>query len=191
MTVGEAGVSRADQLLETLLDRHRAFISQVVSRLAPRYLGVQQSEIEQETAIRVWRTLRNEREIRDFQSYVYRVAATAALDSVREVKQRQEQQLDLQEVAGMTESPSLPGSRAVSPEDGVIRRALIERVQQLVDALPPNRRRALMLHFQGFTSGEIAEIRGWSEPKARNLTYRGLEELRGKLREAGLENDMD
>jgi hypothetical protein len=28
---------------------------------------------------------------------------------------------------------------------------------------------------------------GWSEPKARNLVYRGLKDLRGELRSAGIE----
>jgi DNA-directed RNA polymerase specialized sigma24 family protein len=37
------------------------------------------------------------------------------------------------------------------------------------------------------TTDEIADLMEWSEPKARNLVYRGLKELRGKLRAAGIE----
>jgi DNA-directed RNA polymerase specialized sigma24 family protein len=37
------------------------------------------------------------------------------------------------------------------------------------------------------TSDEIADLMGWSRPKARNLVYRGLKDLRGKLRRAGIE----
>ena len=41
-----------------------------------------------------------------------------------------------------------------------------------------NRRRAVGLHLRGFTSTEIAQLLGWTEPKARNLTHRGLKDLR-------------
>ena len=37
------------------------------------------------------------------------------------------------------------------------------------------------------TTDEIADLMGWSEPKARNLVYRGLKDLRKALRDAGIE----
>lgn len=189
--VGEVVVPCEESVFEALLDRHRSFIHEVVSRFAPQRLGILQSEIEQETAIRVWRTLRNEREIRDFRSYVYRVAATATFDSIREVSRRQERQLDAQEFTSLTVHPSLPGSRAVSPEDEMCSKALVGQITTLVESLPANRSQAVKLHLQGFTSLEIGEICGWSEPKARNLTYRGLDELRGKIRQAGLDDPVE
>ena len=185
----DADLTRADAQLEAVLERHRSFISEIVSRLAPQHLGVQRSEIEQETIVRLWRSLRNERKIRDFPSYIYRVAATAALDAIREVKKRQENPFVAKEMDQLTENPSLPGSRAISPEDEVGRRQLLRRIQTVLDDLPSNRRRAVKLHLQGFTSEEIAEVCGWSEPKARNLTYRGLDELRRGIHEAGIEHD--
>jgi DNA-directed RNA polymerase specialized sigma24 family protein len=39
------------------------------------------------------------------------------------------------------------------------------------------------------TSEEIGELMGWSEPKARNLAYRGLKDLRHELRAEGIEYD--
>jgi RNA polymerase sigma factor (sigma-70 family) len=177
-----------DQQLESLIDRYRGYIAQIVSRLAPKHLGVLTSEIEQETTIRLWRSLRNEREIRNFQSYVYRVAATAALDAIRQIKERREEPLVQEHIAGLSESPFLPGSRAVSPEDAMWRKRLLHRIRDIVEQLPPNRRRAVKFHLQGFTSEEIARACGWSEPKARNLTYRGLEDLRGMLRDARIDH---
>jgi len=32
---------------------------------------------------------------------------------------------------------------------------------------------------------------GWSEPKARNLLYRGLSDLRAQLRAEGIEYEID
>ena len=45
----------------------------------------------------------------------------------------------------------------------------------------------LRAHPDGMTTQEIADILGWSEPKARNLVYRGLGELRKHLRDEGIE----
>ncbi|MGH9199086.1 MAG: hypothetical protein ACRD1T_25575, partial [Acidimicrobiia bacterium] len=44
---------------------------------------------------------------------------------------------------------------------------------------------------QRFTNQEIADLLGWSEPKARNLLYRGLKELRSRLRLLGIEYELD
>ena len=48
--------------------------------------------------------------------------------------------------------------------------------------LPRNRRLAVQLHLEGYSRDEIATLTGWTEPKVRNLIYRGLDELRGHLR---------
>ena len=180
VTPEDGALSSARQRLEELVDLHRGYIRQIVNRLTPASLGVASGDIEQEVMIRLWRSIRNEREIRDFRSYVYRVVATAALDALREVKARHEEPLPEHEVMELREHRS-------SPEELAGRRTLLARIRALVATLATNRRRAVKLHLQGFTSTEIAVIEGWSEPKARNLTYRGLGDLRELLRKGGLE----
>lgn len=185
----EGEASSPGDRLEKLVARHRGFIREIVSRLAPEHLGVAASEIEQEAMIRLWRSLRNEREIRDFRSYVYRVVATCALDAIREVKTRREEQLVPERAADLSESPGMPGSRASSPEETLHRRTLLARIREVMARLSANRGRAVKLHLQGFTSDEIGELYGWSEAKARNLVSRGLGDLRALLRREGIEYD--
>jgi DNA-directed RNA polymerase specialized sigma24 family protein len=48
--------------------------------------------------------------------------------------------------------------------------------------LPDRRRTAVGLHLEGLTTQEIADLLGWSEPKARNLVYRGLNDVRQSLK---------
>lgn len=172
----------ADERLEHLVALHRPFIREIVARLTPAYLGVSASEIEQEALIRLWRSLRNEREIRDFRSYVYRVVATAALDAIRAIKERREEPLSMENVTGLTDS-------APSPEEVVVKRSLVSQVYERIANLSANRARAVKLHLQGFTSVEIGEFYGWTEAKARNLTYRGLDDLRRMLQRAGINRD--
>lgn len=178
----DARPSPAEERLEHLVALHRPFIREIVQRLTPSSLGVSATEIEQEALIRLWRSLRNERDIRDFRSYVYRVVATSALDSIRQIKERREEQLEMENVSGISD-------RAPSPEDVAVHQSLVAKVRELIAKLGTNRARAVKLHLQGFTSVEIGELHGWTEAKARNLTYRGLDDLRMLLRGAGIDRE--
>jgi DNA-directed RNA polymerase specialized sigma24 family protein len=57
--------------------------------------------------------------------------------------------------------------------------------------LATRRRRAVGLHLQGLSASEVGRVMGWSEPKARNLVYRGLKDLRRELKEMGIDHDVD
>ena len=74
-----------------------------------------------------------------------------------------------------------------SPERAAERRQLLEKVEAALAKLVENRRLAVEFYLQGMTSLEIADLMDWTEAKARNLIYRGLEDLRKYLRDAGVE----
>src|SRR5262249_15331558 len=156
------------------------FLRSAIRRLCPTALGVTVDEIEQDARIRLWHALKRERNIADPASYLYRIAATAAIDAMRRVRARREQQLDdtvKDEGAGSPIStPLSPAGR--TPEQLAADSQTADRIREALTGLPENRRRAVGLHLQGFTSTEIGRLLDWSEPKARNLTHRGLKDLR-------------
>jgi RNA polymerase sigma-70 factor (ECF subfamily) len=45
--------------------------------------------------------------------------------------------------------------------------------------------------LQGLNTAEIGELMGWSEAKARNLVYRGLDDVRSQLRAHGLDYENE
>jgi RNA polymerase sigma factor (sigma-70 family) len=179
----------ADARLQELLDTYGAFLRGTVRRLCPATLGVNAEEIEQEARIRLWQALRRERNITDPASYLYRIAATAAIDAVRRVRARRETSID--EGSDVAAGPGGSGTAVVSPErspeDLAAAHQIAGRIAAVVARLPENRRRAVGLHLRGLTSTEIAALLGWTEPKARNLTYRGLTDLRALLRDQGID----
>ena len=63
--------------------------------------------------------------------------------------------------------------RRVDPDD-----VLQELRLKLWQAL---QRETARLYLQGYGSAEIARLTGWTEPRARNLLYRGLADLRGLM----------
>jgi RNA polymerase sigma-70 factor (ECF subfamily) len=58
----------------------------------------------------------------------------------------------------------------------------------LADMLP-TRRVVVQLHLAGHDRAEIARLLGWTEAKVRNLTYRGLADLREALQHAGVSTE--
>jgi RNA polymerase sigma-70 factor (ECF subfamily) len=189
---GMAAPSRDDETdarLERLLERYASLLRSLIARHCPRDLGLQIGDIEQDARFRLWRALQREKELSDPASYIHRIAVTATIDAVRRVLARREDQLYTAEGGDeeSIETPLLASSPANSPEAVTQRREMMERVGAAVAALPDNRRRAVELHLQGLALGEIAELLGWTEGKARNLVYRGLDDLREALRREGID----
>jgi RNA polymerase sigma factor (sigma-70 family) len=167
--------------LQELLDAYGTFLRGAVRRLCPSALGVTVDEIEQDARIRLWHALQRERNIDDPASYLYRIAATAAIDAVRRVRARRETQMDA--APGTFADPRLAAvSPSRSPEELAVDHEITGQVAAALARLPDNRRRAVGLHLRGYTSTEIATLLSWSEPKARNLTHRGLKDLRNLLK---------
>ena len=108
---------------------------------------------------------------------------------MRRVRARREHRLD--DIAGdegrgaPVATPLSPAAR--SPEELAADRQTGDRIREALARLPENRRRAVGLHLQGFTSTEIGRLLDWSEPKARNLTHRGLKDLRRLLKPEGID----
>jgi len=175
---GEAGLERR---LERLLDRYGGRLRRTVARLCPD--GVDADDVMQEVSLRLWRALSRESEIAHPASYLQRVAATAVVDAVRRQRRRRESPaLDAGAEDGEAYEPAAPGA---SPEAAAERSRLLAATAAALGRLPENRRLAVRLYLQGFSSAEIAEVAGWTEPKARNLLYRGLGTLRRELAAAG------
>lgn len=178
-----------DERLTRILDDYAGVVRRAIARVCPNHLYPYRDEIEQEARIRLWQALRSERNIADPASYLYRIAATATIDAVRRIKARRESPLSI--VEDMEEGPSgvRPAESADSPERVAAGREIGRRIRDALATLPDNRRRAVGLYLQGFTSEEIGGLLGWSEPKARNLMYRGLKELRQQLTRYGISHD--
>lgn len=164
-----------------------------VDRLCPRRLGIQPEDIEQEVRLRLWRAVQSERKIENLASYLYRIAATATIDAMRRVRVRREElTLPADEPAeGDSFRPAPLVATDPSPERTAEQQQLFTAVQAGLALLPDNRRQAVGLHLQGFTTEEIGGLLGWTEPKARNLVHRGLKTLRQTLQERGIQHEAD
>jgi RNA polymerase sigma-70 factor (ECF subfamily) len=170
-----------------LLDRYGQVLRRTIVHLCPKDLGLDFDDLEQEARLRLWRSLERATDIRHPASYLYRLAASVTVDAIRRVTARREQSMEEPNKGSEDDGGRDVAVAAADVADpGVLaeRRIELQRVQAALGAMPAERRRAVGLHLQGFTSSEIAELAGWSEAKSRSLVYRGLDELRGRLAES-------
>ena len=143
-------------------------------------------ELLQEVRIRLWRALGTPERIREVRAlYIQRTVASAALDLIRRRRARRETSLDGGD--GWSEGGSPPEPAAPERADRDSDRAEFDAiVARAVDGLIESRRVVVRLHLTGYDREEIARMLGWSEPKTRNLLYRGLADLREALERAGV-----
>ena len=134
-------------------------------------------EVFQDVRIRLWNARGSEQISETSTSYVYKTAASAALDLIRRRR------------GGLpTESLDVvePTAPALDPEQSLAATELGRAVNAAVDTIPATRRPVVRMYLMGYPREEIAALMGWTEAKTRNLLYRGLADLREALTARGI-----
>ena len=180
-------VTPAHDPLSAALERTLTTYDTLVRRVGYRHRLADHDvdELLQDVRLRLWRARGGDGEGEQIRlvstSYVYRTAASAALDLLRRRRARRTDVSDeLSALAGEL------ASHAASPDDDLAARELAEEVARVVDTIVPARRPVVRMYLAGYPREEIAELLGWTEAKTRNLLYRGLADLREGLTERGI-----
>ncbi len=84
------------------------------------------------------------------------------------------------------EEQELHASGGSEPEQNLESSELVAQVGRAIEAIPASRRPVVRMYLVGYPREEIARLMGWSEGKTRNLLYRGLADLRERLRAMGV-----
>jgi RNA polymerase sigma-70 factor (ECF subfamily) len=181
LTVSEPDpqLSALSGALEEIVARSERFVREIGLRHG--LLAADVDEIFQEVRIKLWQARPDGEKISALpSSYVYKAALSAARDVLRRRRRSAERSYELDD---------LPEVHVTAHEDsaGAVERSeLLAAVGREVERLAAPRRVAVRMHLSGYGREEIASIMGWSEAKTRNLLYRGLDDLRGRLRAAGI-----
>ena len=180
MTLPEAG-QHLSLALEAVVGKFGAMVRQVARRYRLDEADV--DEVMQEVRIRLWRARESRESIDEVStSYVYRTASSAALDVIRRRRSRRaEHHQSIDEHAGGEIATTTPG-----PQGDLEETELGAQVVSALATIPESRRPAVRMYLAGYPREEIAQLMGWTEGKTRNLLYRGLADLRGRLSEMGI-----
>ncbi|MBB5208857.1 sigma-70 family RNA polymerase sigma factor [Chiayiivirga flava] len=169
---------RLNQLLDRFTARVRAQIES--NRLFQH--GIEVDDVVQEVRIRLWKALERDPNADFPASYIQKVVATTVVDSIRRAQVRAAEPMPDAE-DGAAEFPD----RAPEPDHAAVDAQQVAHVAACIAQLSPRRRRPLQLYLQGFQLQEIADLSGLTLDAARKLVYRGLDEVKERLRALGME----
>lgn len=170
------------QKLNELLER---FASRVKAQIASNALnlhGIDPDDVEQEVRIRLWKAIERDPNADFPASYIQRVVVTVIVDAVRRAQVRAADPLPDEQEGHHELSTTAPGPEVVASDQ-----RKVEEVARCIAQIPPRRRRPLQLYLQGFGLQETADMSGLTLDAARKLIYRGLDEVKARMRDAGLE----
>lgn len=135
------------------------------------------ADIEQRLLTDLWKRQQGGAPIDHPSTYIYRAAVR---ETVRALKRD----------ARRAEAPLSPWIEAGPRDDpyALLRRREIETaLNEELDAILPDRARAVRFHLAGFEVADIMSLQGWSYQKARNLIARGMADVRSRLRNRGID----
>lgn len=166
--------------LEELIRNYGRLIRKVVARVGGRETALVSEDIEQTIVFRIWRLLEREQTIEHPTSYIYRAAVR---ETIRALRQEHARRGTGDAMEAIPDSPSAAGN----PHAALEAQEEAAVINQGIEQLAPDRRRAVRAHLAGFDVAEITKMYGWSYQKARNLIARGMADLRENLRMLGID----
>lgn len=128
-------------------------------------LNPQEAEdVVQDTLIKVWNKRESWDEIESIEAYAMTICRNLSLDHLK-LRENQNASLEGMEIDR--------ADRSLSPLEQVQQKDNLERVRQLVDALPEKQRSCMQLRdFEGKTYKEIAEILDITEEQVKISIFR-------------------
>lgn len=167
--------------LREVLQQYGRRLRMLVEQHCGRVRGLDADDIEQEVRIKLWKMLESDKSLDFPASYIQKVVATTVIDALRRAEVRQADSLDpdVEPVLDPSYSgPMQPDRRADHGDWGAL-------LLRCIAELPLRRRMPVQLALQGFKADEIARLTGCSVAAAQQLSYRGIEDLKIRLKELG------
>jgi RNA polymerase sigma-70 factor (ECF subfamily) len=75
-----------EERFNAVVEEFGTLLRRAIVRYCPHDKGLHFDDIEQEARMRLWRALQSEREVTNYASYLYRIAATATIDALRALR---------------------------------------------------------------------------------------------------------
>ena len=173
--------------LKALLEKHGKRLRVLIELHCGRDQGLDPDDIEQEVRIKLWKALESDKNLIAAASYIQKVVVTTVVDAVRRAQVRHAESIEDKDEAGFDPSVSSP----LRPEAQAGRGQWSDLLLRCIGELPERRRLPVQLALQGFTADEVARMTGASVTAAQQLCYRGIEELKARLRELGADDIED
>jgi RNA polymerase sigma factor (sigma-70 family) len=174
--------SAKEKELERLFKQFAGFMTAQVRKYRVGRIGVEVDDVLQEIRVKLWKALRNEKNIHYYASYIKKIVDTSVIDFFRKFKREEgvylyEKSLRIAELDRGYDADYIRENMDVKDIVGLA-----------VERLIPSRRNIVRLYLLNMTIDEIALHYRYSLSKTRNLLYRGLKDLRKILVEKSIDD---
>lgn len=148
----------ASKDFEALVEQYHKLVMSLIGRYYGGQLRDQADDLSQEIWAKLWTAFKkNENNVINFKSYLYRTVQTTLWDAIRAQKPSGDETAFENEV--------VTGSG-----EGAVHARL--SLTQMMRGLKPEEARMVRAYLKGFNNAEIAELLGCSEGRVRNLLSR-------------------
>jgi RNA polymerase sigma factor (sigma-70 family) len=165
---------------EEILERFARFIEANIQKFDPQKNGIDPDDISQEIKLKLWKVFQDEKNIHNYSSYIRKIVDSTVIDQLRRFR-RQSSIISVEKRKRISDHKS-QYTMSSWPE-----KKYTEIIGKAVDTLMESRKKAVRLFLLNMTLEEISIYLHWSKDKTRNLLYRGLADLKKKLREHGID----
>ena len=165
---------------EDIINRFSRFFKANIQKFNVQKNGIDPDDILQEVKIKIWKILEDEKKIKNYASYIRKIVDSSVIDQLRKFKR--EKGVFIHEKHKWISEQKSNYLTDISLDINAK-----EIINQAIDSLIESRRKVVKLFLLNMTIEEIAIFLKWSKDKTRNLLYRGLSDLKKKLREKGIE----
>jgi RNA polymerase sigma factor (sigma-70 family) len=165
---------------EEVLDKFAHFIFFHIQKYSPQQKGIDPDDVFQDVKIKIWKILNDEKKIDNYASYIKKIVDSSVIDQIR--RMRREEHILFSEM-----QKRISEKRNIYKRDDFDEQKLKAVLEQAVDSLLESRRKAVKLYLLNMNLEEISELFSWSRHKTRNLLYRGLKDLKQRLKERGID----
>jgi RNA polymerase sigma-70 factor (ECF subfamily) len=171
---------RKEDEFKALLNRFAVLIKVQINKFNLQKFGLDPEDVSQEIKIKIWKILHNEKEIKNYPSYIRKIINSSVIDLLR--KWKREEAIFIYEKQKRVSEIKKDYLADIFSEDN-----FRETIGQAVNSLIESRRKVVKLFLLSMTIEEISAYFSWSKDKTRNLLYRGLADLREILKKKDID----
>lgn len=176
-TLRVQGRETNEAAFETLVQTYLRLIRSAVRKVAGSDADRLGADIEQRLFTDLWKRYQKDEAIEHPSTYIYRAAVRETVRALKKDARRAEAPLP----------PLLAAPRKDDPHARLRGKEIEGAVNEALEAILPERARAVRFHLAGFAVDDIMALHGWSYGKARNLIARGMADVRQRLKRRGID----
>ena len=162
---------------ESLIRKYAQYFFSKIGKFRYFKYGLERDDLLQDIYIKIWRYYeKNDKDIPISRSYIDMIINSVLINSIQksrnEIKALNRLKFDTQEISVQENTTQLD--------------ILKEVILNSLNEIKPPSKIVISLYLAGYTLAEVAKIKGWGQSKTNNLYYRGITELKKKLKAKGI-----